>query len=162
MIIGIDPGLSGGIAILTKSGDLMLATPMPKTANEVSIKDLTALLKSVADHKCLAFVEQAQAMPKNGVVGMFRYGVGFGSVLGCLGALGVSYVLIRPRTWQGMMHKGTDADVHPKKRSLLVAERLFPERNFLASPRCKKPHDGMIDAALIAEYGRRSIQGEKS
>jgi len=39
---------------------------------------------------------------------------------------------------------------------LLKARQLWPDETWLASPRCTKPHDGMIDAALIAEYARIS------
>jgi hypothetical protein len=42
-----------------------------------------------------------------------------------------------------------------KPRALEVASRTWPEEDWLATPRSSKPHEGLIDAALIAEYGRR-------
>ena len=34
---------------------------------------------------------------------------------------------------------------------------LFPDVSLLATPRCKKPHDGMAEALLMAEYARRKL-----
>jgi hypothetical protein len=42
-----------------------------------------------------------------------------------------------------------------KAAALNVANQIFPGAQWLKSDRCTKPHDGMIDAALLAEYGRR-------
>ena len=42
-----------------------------------------------------------------------------------------------------------------KAAALNVAKQIFPAETWLKSERCTKPHDGMIDAALLAEYGRR-------
>ena len=41
--------------------------------------------------------------------------------------------------------------------SITAATRLWPTETFLPTPRCTKISDGMTDAALIAEYGRRAI-----
>lgn len=50
------------------------------------------------------------------------------------------------------MIPGAKGDTKP--RALAKALQLWPGETFLASERCRVPHDGMIDAALIAEYGR--------
>lgn len=50
---------------------------------------------------------------------------------------------------------GTDTG----QRSIVVAQRLFPGQTLLRSPRAKKPSDGMADALLIAEWGRRRAHG---
>jgi hypothetical protein len=55
--------------------------------------------------------------------------------------------------WQKVMLPGC-AKGDTKPAALARARQLWPAESWLASPRCSKPHDGMIDAALIAEYGR--------
>jgi hypothetical protein len=40
-----------------------------------------------------------------------------------------------------------------KAKAEIVAKRLFPNQNWFIG-KCRKPHDGAIDAALIAEYTR--------
>lgn len=41
-----------------------------------------------------------------------------------------------------------------KKVALEKAQELEPEEKWLASPRCRVAHDGIVDAFLIAHYGR--------
>jgi crossover junction endodeoxyribonuclease RuvC len=150
-IIGIDPGLSGGIAVIHSDGRV-IAEPMPvvETAKgkELDEQELISLLQ--VDLWPKVFIERVHAMPKQGVVSMFTFGVGWGLVRGICAGLGLSYELVRPQEWQKAMLEG-----HPKGSEYLVASRLFPGTDWRASPRCKKAHDGMVDAALIAEYGRR-------
>ena len=47
-----------------------------------------------------------------------------------------------------------------KNTSIEVCKRLFPGVNLKATDRCKKDHDGMAEALLIAEYGRRHYNGK--
>jgi hypothetical protein len=47
--------------------------------------------------------------------------------------------------------------IDTKAMSELACKRLFPDVKFTATDRCTKTHDGMTDATLIAEYGRRKV-----
>jgi len=42
-----------------------------------------------------------------------------------------------------------------KAMALVAAKRLFPGRDFKLTDRSTKPHDGMVDALLMSEYGKR-------
>jgi hypothetical protein len=86
---------------------------------------------------------------------MFTYGQGFGELIGMCKALGSAYALIPPKTWQKELFLGTLPDMKPKERALVAAQRLFPKVNLLETPRCRKPHDGIVDALLICEFARR-------
>jgi hypothetical protein len=44
-----------------------------------------------------------------------------------------------------------------KENSIEVCKKLFPQVNLLATPRCKKEHDGIAEALLMAEYTRRNL-----
>ena len=79
---------------------------------------------------------------------MFKFGSGWGLVRGILAGRQIPYVLVRPQEWQKVMLAG-----YPKGSEYLVASRRWPSHDFRASERCRKPHDGMVDAALIAAYG---------
>ena len=70
--------------------------------------------------------------------------------MGVLSALGVPYELVRPQKWKREFSCTSD-----KNTSIAVARRMFPTVPLLATPRCKKPHDGMAEALLMAEYCRR-------
>lgn len=150
-IIGIDPGLSGGIA-LYDNGDYW-TNDMPvfmiernrRKKRDIDIPNLVVLLKS-ADH---AFVEQVGAMPKQGVSSTFAFGKGYGIILGILGALEIPVTLVTPQRWKKALGvpKGKDA-------ARMRASQLLPG---CADQWPLKKHDGRAEAAMIAYYGRREL-----
>jgi len=151
-IIGIDPGLDGGLAAITSDG--LKLTPMPVfDAGKRRYIDEPRVVNWLIDHairNARVFIESVHAMPHQGVVSMFTFGTGWGQVRGICAGLGISYQLVRPQEWQREMLSG-----QPEGSEYLVASRLWPLTEWRASPRAIKPHSGLIDAALIAEYGRR-------
>jgi hypothetical protein len=44
----------------------------------------------------------------------------------------------------------------------MALNRLFPKEDFRATPKSRTPHEGLMDAALMAEFGRREmyVKGE--
>ncbi len=144
---GTDPGKTGGHAILSAKREVIAYMPM-------GTLDETINFYSAVKGSLLVMIEKAQCMPKNGAVGMFNYGQGYGEILGALSALGIPHITVPPRTWTKRMHEGIPRDLEPKARSLAAMCHLFPGFDLKATPRCKKHHEGMIDAMLIAEYGR--------
>ena len=104
----------------------------------------------------LAVIEAAQAMPGQGVTSMFSIGKGYGLWLGLLAGLGIACETVHPRRWSNAML----ADVNKgdtKAAAAVVAARLFPLLNLRATDRCRKPHEGMVDALLIGEWKRRQL-----
>ena len=100
-------------------------------------------------------LEKSQAMPKQGVSSTFKFGRNFGIIEGTLSALGIPFTLVRPTEWCKVIHEGTKAGGDPKARSRMAVSRLFPNVDLKASDRCRIQHEGMVDAILLAEYGRR-------
>lgn len=93
--IGVDPGQKGGIASIAPSAEDPLIFMMPKTP-----RDVFRTLRHLKNSKTLAVIERSQPMPKQGVVSVFSYGVGYGVLLGCLEALEIPYVEVRPLEWK--------------------------------------------------------------
>lgn len=156
LYIGIDPGKKGGIAAI-QDGALLDCFVMPTVGGEVSAASFAGWLKHElpADlDNVFVVMEKVGSMPNQGVKSMFTFGTGFGLILGVLAALDISHSLVPPKTWQQDMHTGI-AGKDPKKRSLIAAQRLFPRASFIATERSRVPHDGIVDAVLLAEYGRR-------
>lgn len=161
IVIGIDNGLDGGVVCLRPQTGKLLRAVTPTLGTGKRSLDLVAmsrLLRAmvVTGEDAVAFLERAQAMPGQGVTSMFSIGFGFGAWQGLLTGLAIPFELVTPRKWQGEMFSGVNRD-DTKQASALVAQRLFPEVDWRASTRCRKPHDGLTDAACIAEYGRRRI-----
>jgi hypothetical protein len=69
----------------------------------------------------------------------------------------VPVVDVRPQEWMKKLHDGQNAKLPPKERNLITFSKLFPGINAKRTERCKGPDLGLVDAALIAEYGRRSF-----
>jgi len=145
-VLGIDPGKTGGLA-LADGGKMVKMEVMPE--------DSFFLINLLVDWSPdIVYLEKAQAMPGNGGVSMFTYAQGYGEIIGILKSLKIPYVLVRPTAWTKILHKGQSGkDAKVKSRSAALS--LFPYMNFLATARSRKPHEGLVDAALIAEYGSR-------
>lgn len=149
--IGIDPGKNGGIAYIHQ-------TQTGITVYEVAVFDETTLIRLLSNfnkNACICALEQVHAMPKQGVSSTFNFGVNYGFIQGVLKAYGISYELVTPQKWKKEFSVTSD-----KNTSIEVCKRLFPNVNLKATERCKKDHDGMAEALLIAEYGRRHYNGK--
>lgn len=142
--VGIDPGQTGAIAVL--SDDLPLVYDYPG--------DVTAAANLISDilwdyTPSLVALERVHSMPKQGVSSTFKLGVNFGAWQGILSAYDMPYIMPTPQEWQkGLVYKSDGND--PKSRSLAVARRLFPDVDL-----SKKKHDGRADALLIAYYAKQ-------
>lgn len=146
LFIGIDPGQSGGIAAIGSAGYEIV--PMPETRKQAFdyLNQVTFEAK-----RTVAVVEKVASRPGQGVASMFKFGKGYGELLGILTALHCEILEPTPQAWKKIMLAGTDKG---KDASIQVCENLFPNVQ-LVLPRCRKPHDGMAEALLLAEYGRR-------
>lgn len=140
--IGIDPGADGALAALLPGGDVRVV-PFSKDAYADEVAGLSGLVG-------LCMLEHVGAMPGQGVVSTFRFGENFGWIQGLLDAEDVPYELVRPQKWKREF--GCTSD---KNTSIEVARRLFPDVDLRRTPRCTKPHDGIAEALLLAEYARR-------
>jgi hypothetical protein len=96
--IGIDPGLQGAVAILDADGALVALHDVPTltvptsrgTRHEYDLPAMAALLAPYVPHGHVV-IEEAQAMPGQGVRSMFTIGLGFGAWLGVVGTLGFAH-----------------------------------------------------------------------
>ena len=94
--IGIDPGQKGGIAIIDKQSIIEIEVhDIPKNAC-----DLYNILQHVDNADIFCMLEQAQPMPKQGVKGVFTYGIGYGKIIAVLEILGIPFQTIHPSVWK--------------------------------------------------------------
>ena len=145
--IGVDPGKNGGIAIIDSDG--VIAFPF---SEERLLIELDGIAQ---EYECICYLEHVHAMPKQGVSSTFNFGMNFGFIQGVLKAYEIPYELVTPQKWKKEFSCTSD-----KNTSIEVCKRLFPNVNIKATERCKKDHDGMAEALLIAEYGRRHYNGK--
>ena len=153
--IGIDPGLSGAVAAIDEKYNVLGLEDVPtikaggKTLYDV--EKMAALLRRFALlGAALVILEQAQAMPGQGVSSTFSIGHGFGIWCGILGALELPYRAVRPPVWTKKVLSGCPGQ--GKDRSIGFAMRMFPGVE-LVPPGCRKPRDGRADALCLAHWG---------
>jgi crossover junction endodeoxyribonuclease RuvC len=148
IVIGIDPGKKGGIAVIDGKGQESLVWPMPLAGKEIDWTRVADLLEWNGPK--FAYVEKVHAMPGQGVTSMFSFGKNFGGLLGVLGALEIPLTLVTPQAWKKKVLAGTSKD---KDAAVDFCRRRYPQVNLLATERSRVPHDGMADALCIATYG---------
>ena len=160
--IGIDPGKNGGIAVIgydNKQDKNKRKIDVYVYQDDILIKlvkDL-AYFRNVLKEESICYLEQVHAMPKQGVSSTFNFGMNFGFIQGVLKAYGIPFELVPPQKWKKEFSVTSD-----KNTSIEVCKRLFPGVNLKATDRCKKDHDGIAEALLIAEYGRRHYNGREN
>ena len=106
-IIGIDPGLSGAIAVLQDVKVLSLFE-MPvmaegkKNKRQLNSAQLVNIIKENinGDEEIAVIVEQVNAMPGQGVTSMFNFGQTFGAIKGVCAALRLPIFFVRPSKWK--------------------------------------------------------------
>lgn len=109
-------------------------------------------------YRCQTILSTTTAQGARSIfTGALGYGllVGMASMLGQL--WGIPFEVIHPKTWQSAMLPPGTGDT--KKRAAIAAERLFPQVDLRRTPKCRGPHDGIVDALLLAEFGRRKLGG---
>ncbi len=151
-IIGIDPGLSGAIAVL-KDNKVLSINDMPvmaegkKNKRQLNSAQLVALLKgkTSSDEEVAVVVEQVNAMPGQGVTSMFNFGQTFGAIKGICAALGFPIFFVRPSKWK----KHFDLINSSKDSSRTKAIEMYP---LLSNELSKKKDVNKSDAILIARF----------
>jgi len=125
MIIAIDPGKSGGLAI--QRANEVSALSMPPTAT-----DIARALEPYTGSETIVYLEHVPPfVPCARAKNMFRLGESFGAILGILAALKLRTVLVRPAKWQARFALGTRSacasDSDWKNKLKAEAQRRFPQ-----------------------------------
>lgn len=156
--IGIDNGVSGAIAAISEShGAIVAMTPTPikksRKGNEVDMRAVYRWLSETLpgfQNGCFVIEEPNNAMTKSTAASMAG---SFHAFRGFFEVKFLRWHRITPQAWQKKMLPGC-APGDTKPRAKAKAAELWPSESFIATDQCKVPHSGLIDAALIAEYGR--------
>lgn len=155
MIIGIDPGFTGGLAIVDDE-QLLEVFEMPLHIAKRKRVCGTELSMMLADwrriHECNeVVVEFVAARPNQGVTSVFNFGMSYGVILGVLDTLGFSVSYAAPQKWKKDL--GLDSS---KDSSRALACDLWPDLSSLFS---LKKDDGKAEAALMAYW--KAVYGDK-
>jgi crossover junction endodeoxyribonuclease RuvC len=149
LYLGIDPGLTGALALLNSDGSLHGVEDLPVMArgkgrvkHEIDPAALARLLRPHAADIELAVVEQVGSMPGQGVASVFSMGHSLGCIVGVVQALGIPLQLVAPAVWK--RRAGISAD---KNLARSAAIRLWP-----AAPLDRIKSHGRAEALLLARF----------
>ena len=144
--IGIDPGKSGAMAIIsTDTQPFTRVVPFDE-------REYAEVLRFHNEYDTIGgcVVERVNAMPGQGVTSMFSFGENYGFIQGLLTAYNIPYELVMPRAWKKEF--GVTSD---KNTSISVARRLFPDVSLMRTEKCRKEDNNIAEALLMAVYARR-------
>ena len=151
-IIGIDPGLSGAIAVLENNQvlnifDIPVMSEGKKNKRQLNSALLVNLLKENInkEEEVAVVVEQVNAMPGQGVTSMFNFGQTFGALMGICAALELPIFFVRPSKWK----KHFELINSSKDASTTKAIEMYPK---LSNQLSKKKDVNNSDAILIARF----------
>ena len=151
MILGVDPGLAGGIFLLDpRQPSTGTAFDIPthqltrggKPKREVDIQCLLGLLSPGLEH---AFVERVGAMPGQGVSSSLAFGKCGGIILGVLAALRVPVTEVPPAQWKRAL-----GVPKAKDGARARAGQLMPEED----------DEHAVEARLLVEVAQMAGTGE--
>ena len=151
-IFGIDPGLSGAIAILEDDKvldvvDIPVMSEGKKNKKQLNSAHLAQYIENnILDvNKTIVVVEQVNAMPGQGVTSMFNFGQTFGAIKGISAALKLPIFFVRPSKWKKhfeLLKASIDAI-----RTKTI--EMYPS---LANKLSRKKDVNKSDAILIARF----------
>lgn len=166
LIIGIDPGLSGAVAL--NQGRSVETWRIPvhtlahsarkknKLTTHIDGRELRALCGELALLEPAAvWIEDVGGRPGDGAHNAFRFGLVCGQIRECFEAAGHIVRFVSPAVWRAKLGVRSYASQHgldTKTSSRRLAAELWPAS---AHQWAKKTYDGHAEAALIAEFGRR-------
>jgi len=190
LVAGLDPGKDGALVLLKKGQIFkMFVVPKLEGNRKTSepdwhkFDDIFKEYKDRIEHVFLekpntggAFAGRTQSLKLGESLGIFKT---------MLIANELRFTMLAPTSWQKVMFQGVSVIEHAKAESkeekekrtkgkkkkpapkvkdnkamaLEASKRLFPKVSFVPEG-SRKPHDGLVDAALIALYGHWQINGE--
>lgn len=165
---GVDIGINGAIVTIDINQKIIRRSTIPKIGGKVDNKALVAEFELFAEKHNVIGLEDVHSIFGASAKANFTFGEIKGKKIGIAETLAFLYghriVYVPPKVWQKRIWSNVDMVYKPKKpkdkrkkvdtkkTSLMAAKRLFPNEDFLRNSRCTVPHDGLVDAALIAQY----------
>ena len=148
IIIGIDPGAKGGVAIYDEAKHKMILHKCPETPKEMAAIINTAKVK---DKNTFCVIEKVHAFPTDARSSAFKFGCNFGKWLGILGAYDIPTLEVTPQVWMRDFQPLPKIKKERKNELKQIAINLFPKNKITLST---------SDAALmVVWYGNNNDIG---
>ena len=166
--IGIDPGKSGGIVVISDNGLVIHKTPMPLLGDNLDVVAIQHLFTSlVGIYNPVVILEDVHSIFGSSASSNFTFGYVCGAIEAVVLCSKFKLIKVQPKKWQAEIWTVSDKvyktkkpdqknpSVDTKATSLCAVSRLFPSEDLRKTARSKIAADGIVDALLLAEFGRR-------
>ena len=149
MIIGIDPGKSGGVVIISTKKTSMHKCPSEPTgmASIISSASNSAYIEG---EKIKAVIEKVWAFPTDTRSSSFKFGTNYGMWKGILASYNITCTEVPPQTWMKEYQPLPKIKTERKRMLKLIAQEKFPDNKVTLHT---------SDAALIALWGKTNERG---
>ena len=151
IIIGIDPGASGGVAVYDEDAHDLFTHKCPDNT-----KAMTAIINSakarswIDDQQLMCAIEKVHAFPTDARSSAFKFGMNFGKWLGILGSLNVPTIEVTPQSWMKDFQPLPKVKKDRKNELKRIASEMFPENKITLST-----SDAALIAAWCLEYNKK-------
>jgi len=156
-ILGVDPGREGALVVLNGLFEVVDKFTMPLDAKTKAIHlgRLFEIVSAMRYTYSTCYIEKTKGFRRDSSGRAFTFGYNTGVIHMALAANGNPVVMVEPKVWQMAVHPmiGVRGGIHAKERTLRCCRKRWPGMDWRKTPKCKKFHDGLMDAALIAYYG---------
>jgi hypothetical protein len=159
LILGVDPGSTGGLAWLRVDAERQRLSVryarMPWGPGGLDVRALWDLLVNRTERPDLTLIERVGVFLQPGSniqrnrSAHFALGKGVGRLEAVLTLAGLPFEDVAPQSWQASVGA---RGVAGKQGSFNAAARWFPGSSWVPGG-CRTPHDGIVEAALIALHG---------
>ena len=146
LLIGVDPGLSGGVAIISlATRELLSGWTFTSSDGMLNVPDLLTRLDELHPLKVRqVVVEQVGSMPRQGVSSTFTFGRAYGTVEGVIQSYRWPIAHITPAQWKRKLGMPKDDKDGPRQ----WAQRQWPNAADLLATKVRG--QAIADAAALA------------
>lgn len=162
--VGIDVGLDGAVAMITQDGFATtwhLPVIEPATVkgkkkgkrylDEPGVRALIVDEVLGKTKQLIVGIEEVRGRPGQSSVATCSFCASFGLWKGLMLGLEIPRVIVTPHQWQRKMFKGIPKS-DPKAMARMAVGQMFPGLDLRKSEKSRVPHEGKVDAVLIAKY----------
>lgn len=162
MVLGVDPGLSGALALYNPATGALDVRDMPVYVTpkagggkrtELDLVALAHIMDEWAKNPIRAFIEQVGATPQMGVTSSFSFGASYAAARMACAAHFIPTELVTPQVWKRALNVKGGSDKSDAVRAR--ASALLPQHAKLWT---LAKHEGRAESAMIALYGARALE----
>ena len=155
MILGAcDPGKNGAIVVIDSDTKEGITHKLKYDGNgELILEYLDLIFGEMRPQLFMHEKLHGWKSGKGSAASMFNQGSYYGQSLLATRTYKTPFKLVSPREWQKNLHRGINANLTSKQKTMIAYRNHFPSLIVPRGPRGGPEHDGIIDALMICVYG---------